>query len=184
VRRKPGIGNRKSEIGNRKSSGSKILSRAKLLEAAMRERAAGRRTVFANGAFDLLHAGHVRYLEAARREGEWLAVGVNSDRSVRRAKGAGRPILPEEERAEIVAALGCVDAVILFDEDSPGELLAQLKPDVHAKGTDYTIASVPERNVVASYGGKTAIVGDPKDHATTDLIERIRKTEIRKRKTK
>jgi D-glycero-beta-D-manno-heptose 1-phosphate adenylyltransferase len=153
---------------------SKILSRAGLLEAAGRERAAGRRIVFANGAFDLLHAGHVRYLEASRREGGWLAVGINSDRSVRRAKGADRPILPEEERAEIIAALACVDAVILFDEDSPAALLAELKPDVHAKGTDYTIDSVPERDVVASYGGKTVIVGDPKDHATTELIDRIR----------
>jgi rfaE bifunctional protein nucleotidyltransferase chain/domain len=154
----------------------KILSRAELLEAADRERAAGRRIVFANGAFDLLHVGHVRYLEAARREGGWLAVGINSDRSVRRSKGKGRPILPERERAEIVAALACVDAVALFDEDSPAALLSELKPEVHAKGTDYTPASVPERDVVASYGGKTAIVGDPKDHATTDLIERIRKT--------
>jgi rfaE bifunctional protein nucleotidyltransferase chain/domain len=162
---------------------SKILSRAELLEAAKRERAGGKRIVFANGAFDLLHAGHVRYLEASRREGGWLAVGINSDRSVRRAKGADRPILPEEERAEIVAALACVDAVVLFDEDSPAALLAGLKPDVHAKGTDYTTASVPERDVVASYGGKTAIVGDPKDHATTDLIEKIRKTGNGKRKT-
>jgi len=155
---------------------SKILSRKELLEAAVRERAAGRRIVFANGAFDLLHAGHVRYLEASRQEGGWLAVGINSDRSVRRAKGADRPILPEDERAEIVAALACVDAVVLFDEDSPAALLAELKPDVHAKGTDYTTASVPERDVVLSYGGKTAIVGDPKDHSTTDLIEKIRKT--------
>ena len=155
---------------------SKVLSRSELLEAAKRERAAGRRIVFANGAFDLLHAGHVRYLEASRREGGWLAVGINSDRSVRRAKGVDRPILPEEERAEIVAALACVDAVVLFDEDSPAALLEELKPEVHAKGTDYTVASVPERDVVAAYGGRTAIVGDPKDHATTDLIDRIRKT--------
>jgi len=153
---------------------SKILSRTRLLEAAARERAVGRRIVFANGAFDLLHVGHVRYLEAARREGGWLAVGVNSDESVRRAKGTGRPILPEAERAEIVAALACVDAVVLFDEDSPAALLAELAPDVHAKGTDYTTTTVPERDVVASYGGKTAIVGDPKDHATSDLIERIK----------
>jgi rfaE bifunctional protein nucleotidyltransferase chain/domain len=152
---------------------SKILSRDELLEAAARERAGGKRIVFANGAFDLLHVGHVRYLEAARREGGWLAVGVNSDRSVRRLKGKGRPILPERERAEIVAALACVDAVALFDEDSPAALLSALKPEVHAKGTDYTPASVPERDVVASYGGKTAIVGDTKDHATTDLIARI-----------
>ena len=155
---------------------SKILSREELLEAAARERAGGKRIVFANGAFDLLHVGHVRYLEAVRREGGWLAVGINSDRSVRRSKGNGRPVLPERERAEIVAALACVDAVVLFDEDSPAALLSELRPQVHAKGTDYTPESVPERDVVASYGGKTAIVGDPKDHATTDLIEKIRKT--------
>jgi rfaE bifunctional protein nucleotidyltransferase chain/domain len=103
-------------------------------------------------------------------------VGINSDRSVRRSKGIGRPVLPERERAEIVAAMACVDAVVLFDEDSPAALLSELKPQVHAKGTDYTPESVPERDVVASYGGKTVIVGDPKDHATTDLIEKIRKT--------
>jgi rfaE bifunctional protein nucleotidyltransferase chain/domain len=153
---------------------SKILSRSELLAAAKRERAAGKRIVFANGAFDLLHVGHVRYLEAARGEGGWLAVGVNADQSVRRAKGAGRPILPEAERAEIVAALACVDAVVLFEEDSPAEILGELAPDVHAKGTDYTSASVPERDVVAAYGGQTAIVGDPKDHSTTDIIERLR----------
>ncbi len=154
----------------------KILSTEALLGAAARERAAGRAIVFANGAFDLLHVGHVRYLEAARREGDWLAVGVNSDRSVRSGKGEGRPILPEAERAEIVSALACVDAVVLFDEDSPASLLAQLEPDVHAKGTDYEAESVPERGVVEAYGGRTVIVGDPKDHATTDLLERIRKT--------
>lgn len=153
---------------------SKILTRGQLLEAAAACKATGRRTVFANGAFDLLHPGHVRYLEAARREGDWLAVGVNSDTSVTRAKGPGRPIVPEAERAEIVAALGCVDAVVIFDEDSPAGLLAELRPDVHAKGMDYTAESVPERGVVAAYGGRTAIVGDPKDHATTDVIERIR----------
>jgi len=131
--------------------------------------------VFANGAFDLLHAGHVRYLEAAKAEGDWLVVGVNTDRSVRESKGDSRPIVPESERAEIVAALSCVDSVVLFDEASPAALLAELRPDVHAKGTDYTPESVPEREVVARYGGRTAIVGDPKDHATSDLIERIRK---------
>lgn len=155
---------------------NKILSRKELLEAAASQKAAGRRVVFANGAFDLLHVGHVRYLEAARREGDWLAVGVNSDRSVENGKGKGRPILPEAERAEILSALSCVDAVVVFDEGSPAELLAELKPDVHAKGTDYTAESVPERDVVASYGGKTAIVGDSKNHATTDLLEKIRKT--------
>jgi rfaE bifunctional protein nucleotidyltransferase chain/domain len=116
----------------------------------------------------------VRYLEAARKEGDWLAVGVNSDASVRRAKGKGRPIVPESERAEIVAALACVDAVVIFEEDSPAGLLTQLSPDVHAKGTDYAADSVPERDVVAARGGRTVIVGDPKDHATTDLIERIK----------
>jgi rfaE bifunctional protein nucleotidyltransferase chain/domain len=155
---------------------SKILSREALLEAAAAQRAKGRSVVFANGAFDLLHAGHVRYLEAARREGDWLAVGVNTDRSVGRQKGSGRPIVPQAERAEIVAALGCVDAVVIFDEDSPATLLAALRPEVHAKGTDYTEDSVPERQVVARYGGRTVIVGDPKEHATTELIERIRKT--------
>jgi rfaE bifunctional protein nucleotidyltransferase chain/domain len=159
---------------------SKILSLEELLEAAARERAGGKRIVFANGAFDLLHVGHVRYLEAARREGGWLAVGINSDRSVRRSKGNSRPVLPERERAEIVAALACVDAVVLFDEDSPAALLSELRPQVHAKGTDYTPESVPERDAVASYGGKTAIVGDPKDHATTDLIARIRGNVSRK----
>ncbi len=162
---------------------SKVLSRKELLEAAARERAAGRKIVFANGAFDLLHAGHVRYLEAARREGDWLAVGVNSDASVARSKGEGRPIVPQAERVEIVAALGCVDAVALFEEDSPASLLEELRPDVHAKGTDYTAAAVPERQVVASYGGRTAIVGDPKDHATTALIDRIRKPQVGNRKS-
>jgi rfaE bifunctional protein nucleotidyltransferase chain/domain len=153
---------------------SKILTRPALLEAAAEQKALGKTIVFANGAFDLLHAGHVRYLEAARREGDWLAVGINSDGSVRRANGEGRPIVPESERAEIVAALASVDAVVIFEEDSPSGLLAALHPLVHAKGTDYSAESVPERAVVASYGGRTAIVGDPKEHATTELIERIR----------
>ncbi|HEV8117293.1 MAG TPA: adenylyltransferase/cytidyltransferase family protein [Thermoanaerobaculia bacterium] len=164
-------------------TGSKILAREALLEAAARQKAAGRSIVFANGGFDLFHVGHVRYLEAARGEGNFLVVGVNSDRSVRAAKGPGRPIFPENERAEIVAALLCVDAVVIFDEDSPAELIAALQPAVHAKGTDYSPDSVPERDVVASYGGRTAIVGDPKDHATTDLIARIRKSEIGNRES-
>lgn len=154
----------------------KIVSRDEAVRLAARERAAGRKVVFANGAFDLLHAGHVRYLEAARREGDWLVVAVNSDASVARSKGAGRPVVPAAERAEIVAALETVDAVVVFEEDSPSALLEELKPDVHAKGTDYSPDTVPERDVVARHGGRTAIVGDPKDHATSDLIERIRKT--------
>jgi rfaE bifunctional protein nucleotidyltransferase chain/domain len=163
---------------------SKILTPTELLEAAAAQRAARKIIVFANGAFDLLHVGHIRYLEAARREGDWLAVGVNSDRSVERGKGKGRPILPEAERAEIVSALACVDAVVVFDEDSPASLLSELKPDVHAKGTDYEAETVPERGVVAAYGGRTVIVGDPKDHATTDLIERIRNSGGGTRKAK
>jgi rfaE bifunctional protein nucleotidyltransferase chain/domain len=162
---------------------AKVLSFPQLLEAAARARASGKSIVFANGAFDLLHAGHVRYLEAARSEGNWLAVGINSDRSVARAKGPSRPILPEAERAEIVAALSCVDAVTIFDEDSPAEWISAIRPDVHAKGTDYMAEGVPEREAVAAYGGLTVIVGDPKEHSTTDLIERIRKTENGKWKT-
>jgi len=153
---------------------AKILTPARLLERAAEQRARGLRVVFANGAFDLLHVGHVRYLEAARREGDWLVVGVNSDRSVESAKGPGRPVVPERERAELVAALESVDAVTVFDEPSPEALIRRLRPEVHAKGTDYTAESVPEREAVAAYGGRTVIVGDPKGHATTDLIERIK----------
>jgi rfaE bifunctional protein nucleotidyltransferase chain/domain len=152
---------------------NRVLTRGEAVLQSQKLHRAGKIVVFANGAFDLLHVGHVRYLEAARGEGDFLVVGVNSDRSVREAKGAGRPILPEGERAEIVAAMRCVDAVVLFDEESPAELIRELRPDVHAKGTDYTAESVPERDVVASYGGRVAIVGDPKDHATTDIVSRI-----------
>jgi D-glycero-beta-D-manno-heptose 1-phosphate adenylyltransferase len=162
----------------------KNVSRKEAARLAARQKAGGRRVVFANGAFDLLHAGHVRYLRAARAEGDWLVVGINSDASVARSKGEGRPIVPAAERAEIVGALGCVDAVVVFEEDSPAALLDEIQPHVHAKGTDYTPESVPERAVVARYGGKTVIVGDPKNHATTDLIERIRKTRNGKWETK
>lgn len=157
----------------------KIVSREEAVRLSEREKAAGRQVVFANGAFDLLHAGHVRYLEAARREGDWLVVGVNSDASVARSKGEGRPIVPAAERAEIVAALESVDAVVVFEEDSPSALLDELRPDVHAKGTDYSSETVPERDVLARNGGRTAIVGDPKHHATTDLIERIKLSAVR-----
>lgn len=169
--------------GARGSSADKILARNEAVRRASDERRAGRRVVFANGAFDLLHAGHVRYLEAARAEGDWLVVAVNSDASVARAKGEGRPIVPAAERAEIVAALACVDAVVVFEEDSPAGLLSEVRPDVHAKGTDYSRDSVPERDVVARHGGRTVIVGDPKHHATTDLIDRIRKTGNGERET-
>lgn len=152
----------------------RVLSRGEAVFKSQQLHRTGKTVVFANGAFDLLHVGHVRYLEAARAQGDYLVVGVNSDRSVRESKGPGRPVLSEAERAEIVAALRCVDAVVLFDEKSPAELILELRPDVHAKGTDYTSDSVPERDVVTSYGGRVAIVGDSKDHATTDLLSRIR----------
>jgi rfaE bifunctional protein nucleotidyltransferase chain/domain len=129
--------------------------------------------VLANGCFDVLHVGHVRYLAGARELGDILVVAVNSDEQVARLKGAGRPILPASERAEIVAALECVTYVTVFDEPTVEQLLLALKPDVHAKGTDYTEDSVPERDVVRSYGGRVAIVGDPKDHSTSAILERL-----------
>lgn len=150
-----------------------ILSRARLVERVAAERRDGRTIAFANGVFDLLHVGHVRYLEAAAQEGDVLVVAVNDDDSVRQLKGEGRPILTAEHRATLVAALRCVDFVVVFPEPTVGPLLEALRPDVHCKGTDYTVDSVPERAVVAAYGGRTAIVGDPKDHSTRDLLSRI-----------
>jgi rfaE bifunctional protein nucleotidyltransferase chain/domain len=138
-----------------------------------REREEGKRIVLANGHFDLLHVGHVRYLRGARSEGDFLVVGVNSDSSTARFKGPGRPILPAAERAELVAALEGVDLVVVFEEDDVAELLERLKPDVHCKGTDYTEESVPEREVMRRLGGKTRIVGDSKDHSTRDLIATV-----------
>ena len=152
---------------------AKLVTLARAAELAAVERGAGRTVVLANGAFDLLHVGHVRYLAAARALGDVLVVAVNSDRSVRGLKGAGRPILPEAERLELLAHLACVDWLVLFDEPSVTEVLRAIRPDIHAKGTDYTPESVPERAVVAEWGGRTAIVGDAKEHATTDLINLI-----------
>ena len=148
--------------------------------AALEERLARapeerRGLVLANGIFDLFHVGHVRYLEGAKRAGTALLVALNSDASARRLKGEGRPLLPLAERMEIVAALQCVDWVTSFEEDSVEALLGRILPAVHAKGTDYTVESVPERAVAASLGVRTVIVGDPKRHATSDLIERIRR---------
>ena len=137
------------------------------------DRAAGRSVGFANGVFDLLHVGHVRYLQAAAKEADRLIVAVNSDRSVQRLKGPGRPILDEHARAELVAALRGVDYVVVFDEPTVTPLLERLHPDVHCKGTDYTVDTVPERGTVEAYGGRTAICGDPKDHSTRDLVTRI-----------
>jgi rfaE bifunctional protein nucleotidyltransferase chain/domain len=136
-------------------------------------RAQGKRLVLANGCFDLLHVGHVRYLRAARALGDALVVGLNSDASVRRLKGAGRPVMPAAERAELVAAVTGVDAVVIFEEDSADALIARLRPDVHAKGTDYTEQSVPERSTAQSVGATVAIAGDLKSHSTKDLIATI-----------
>jgi len=137
-------------------------------------RAAGRTVAFANGCFDVLHVGHVRYLEGARAEADVLVVGVNGDGSVRRLKGEGRPVLPEGDRALLVAAVRAVDHVVVFADDDVARLLLALRPDVHCKGTDYTPDTVPERDVVRSYGGRVAIVGDPKNHDTRVLLQRIR----------
>ena len=150
-----------------------ILSREDLANRIASARASGARIVLANGCFDVLHVGHVRYLAGARQLGDILVVGINSDKQVAIQKGAGRPVLPENERAEIVAALESVTYVTIFDEPTVEQLLLTLKPDVHAKGTDYTAESVPERDVVRSYGGEVAIVGDPKDHSTTEIIARV-----------
>ena len=152
---------------------TKIVSREQLVERVREERAAGRTIAFANGCFDILHVGHIRYLESAAREGDVLVVALNDDASVGRLKGEGRPILPAGDRAELVAALRCVHYVVIFSESTVGPLLTALRPDVHCKGTDYTVESVPERDIVRGYGGRTAIVGDPKDHSTRELLARI-----------
>ena len=151
-----------------------ILAERDLVQAIARERADGRSIAFANGCFDLLHVGHVRYLRGAAAEADRLVVAVNGDASVRALKGEGRPILPARDRAELVDALRFVDYVVVFDDPRVDRLLTLLKPDVHCKGSDYRIETVPERATVLAYGGRTAIVGDAKDHATRDLIERIR----------
>jgi rfaE bifunctional protein nucleotidyltransferase chain/domain len=152
----------------------RVVSRDELLRLIAGDRAAGRTIAFANGGFDLLHAGHVRYLQAAAREADRLVVAINDDESVRALKGAGRPIVTGADRAELVAALRGVDYVVLFPEPTVTPLLLAIKPDVHCKGTDYTVETVPERDTVRAYGGRIAIVGDPKDHSTRDLLARLR----------
>ncbi len=153
----------------------RVLTPAGLAAEARRLQAAGHTLAFANGHFDLLHVGHLRYLQAARAEADFLIVAVNDDASVRSLKGPGRPVVPAAERAELLAALAPVDFVVVFPGDSPATLLAEIRPDVHCKGTDYgTPERVPEFGVVAAYGGRTALVGDPKDHATTDIIRKVR----------
>ena len=154
-----------------------VVSREELIKTVAEARAAGLRIVLANGCFDVLHVGHIRYLAGARSEGDLLIVGVNSDEQVREQKGEGRPVLPAAQRAEIVAALESVNYVTVFDEPTVEELLLALKPDVHAKGTDYTVDTVPEREVVKSYGGRVAIVGDPKDHSTSEILSRMGENE-------
>jgi rfaE bifunctional protein nucleotidyltransferase chain/domain len=150
-----------------------VLNREELVKRVAAARETGARVVLANGCFDVLHVGHVRYLAGARELGDVLVVGINSDRQVAAQKGPGRPVLPAAERAEIVAALESITYVTVFDEPTVEQLLLALKPDVHAKGTDYTTDTVPERDVVRSYGGQVAIVGDPKDHSTSEIIARL-----------
>jgi D-glycero-beta-D-manno-heptose 1-phosphate adenylyltransferase len=152
-----------------------VLTLPEIRERIAALKAEGKKVAFANGHFDLLHVGHLRYLQAARAEGDVLVVGLNGDASVERLKGPGRPVVPAAERAELLAALEPVDFVVIFDGDTPAPLLADLRPDIHCKGTDYgTPERVPEYEVVRSYGGRTALVGDPKDHATSDLISKVK----------
>jgi len=153
-----------------------VVTLPELRQKVAERKAAGQRIAFANGHFDILHVGHLRYLQAAKAEGDVLVVGINSDASVERLKGPDRPIVPAAERAELLAALVPVDFVVVFEGDSPAPLLADLQPDVHCKGTDYgSPERVPEYATVRGYGGRTALVGDPKDHATSDVIAKIRR---------
>lgn len=153
----------------------KLRSFKQTLEIARQAQARGQTVVFANGCFDLIHVGHVRYLESARALGDLLILGLNSDRSVRSLKGPGRPVMSDSERAEILSAFESVDVVLIFDDPTVDRLLAELRPDIHAKGTDYSLDSVPERETVRSYGGRVAIVGDPKDHSTGDILRQLRR---------
>lgn len=152
-----------------------ILREPELAEALERERAAGKTIAFANGCFDVLHVGHIRYLQDAARVADVLVVGVNGDESVRVLKGEGRPVMPEDERAEILDSIRGVTYVTIFDEKSPARLLQTLEPDFQCKGTDYTADSVPEGEIVRAYGGQVVIVGDPKDHSTTELLAKMRR---------
>jgi rfaE bifunctional protein nucleotidyltransferase chain/domain len=164
---------RETEEQTKTTAAARILERNRLIARVAIARKGGARVVFANGCFDLLHVGHVRYLEAAKGLGDLLVVGVNSDEQVRRLKGEGRPFIPERERAEVIASLRAVDYVTVFHEPTVTELLLALRPDIHAKGTDYTEDSVPERDVVRSFGGRVQIVGDPKDHSSTEMLGKV-----------
>lgn len=148
----------------------KVYERQALRRQVEEWRRAGERIVLTNGCFDVLHVGHVRYLRGAKQLGDRVIVGVNGDETVRKLKGEGRPRVPAEERAELIAALDPVDAVVIFPEPDVRALIAELRPDIHAKGTDYSAESVPERDAVEQYGGRVAIVGDPKDHSSTELL--------------
>ena len=151
----------------------KLLSDHQLLEQLTQDRRDGKTIAFANGCFDLIHVGHVRYLQGAKAEADRLVVAVNADASVRGLKGPGRPVLDERARAELVAALACVDYVVIFSDPTVDRLLTLLTPDVHCKGTDYTVDTVPERDTVRAYGGRIAIVGDPKNHSTRELLAKL-----------
>jgi rfaE bifunctional protein nucleotidyltransferase chain/domain len=155
------------------SNAERILNREQLIERITLARTQGARVVLANGCFDILHVGHVRYLRAAKALGDLLVVGINSDEQTRRLKGEGRPLAPQDQRAELISALEAVDFVTIFEEPTVAQLLLALRPDIHAKGTDYTEESVPERDVVRSFGGRVAIVGDPKDHSSSQIIEEL-----------
>lgn len=152
-----------------------ILKRDQLVEAVNALRAVGNKIILANGCFDLFHVGHVRYLQGAKSLGGSLVVGINSDKQTRLLKGKDRPFIPENERSEIVASLRCVDLVTIFDEPTVEELIKAIRPDLHAKGTDYTEETVPERQIVRAAGGKVVIVGDPKDHSSTELIGLVKR---------
>lgn len=154
-----------------------ILSRSEIVARVEEERSQGGKIILANGCFDIVHAGHIRYLAGAKDLGGFLVVGLNSDEQVTQLKGNGRPYINEHERAEIIASLRFVDAVTIFEEPTVNELIDAIRPDIHAKGTDYTTETVPERERVRSYGGQVAIVGDPKDHSSTDLIRAVREIE-------
>lgn len=153
---------------------SPVVDRSTLIKVVEGLRREGKTIVLANGCFDLFHVGHVRYLRGAAELGDVLVVGINSDRQTSMLKGPGRPFVPEGERAEIVGAVKGVDLVTIFDEPTVTELIEAIRPDIHAKGTDYTVDSVPEREIVRSYGGRVAIVGDPKDHSSTELINTVK----------
>jgi rfaE bifunctional protein nucleotidyltransferase chain/domain len=153
---------------------ARILDRDALIAQTKAAKESGRKIVFANGCFDVLHAGHIRYLQGASQLGDVLIVAINADAQVRVLKGVGRPILAEQDRAELVASLDVVDFVTIFEEPTVEELLLEIQPDVHAKGTDYTEETVPERDVVRSFGGRVAIVGDPKNHSTSEMLKRFR----------